>query len=85
MVEAFRLKAATPVSEKASSGRRTEYALQGNGSELAKHVGHQVEIAGSLMPAVAEMQADKSKPAEGTRRVEVTGVKMIASKCPTKP
>jgi len=84
MVNAFTLKDATPVSEKAASGR-TEYALQGNGAELAKHVGHRVEIAGNLMPSVAEAQADKTKPAEGIRRVQVTGVKMIASKCETKP
>ena len=84
MVNAFTLKDATPVGEKASSGP-TEYALQGNGSELAKHVGHRVEIAGSLLPSVAELQANKAKPAEGIRRVQVTGVKMIASKCSTKP
>ena len=84
MVNAFTLKDATSVGEKASSGR-TEYALQGNGSELAKHVGHRVEIAGSLLPSVAELQADKAKPAEGIRRVQVTGVKMIASTCSTKP
>jgi hypothetical protein len=84
MVNAFRLKDATPVSDSAATGR-TEYALQGNGAELAKHVGHQVEIAGSLLPSVAEQQADKAKPAEGIRRVQVTGVKMVASKCSVKP
>ncbi len=84
LVNAFTLKDATPVGEKASSGP-SEYALQGNVSELAKHVGHRVEIAGSLLPSVAELQADKAKPAEGIRRVQVSGVKMIASKCATKP
>jgi hypothetical protein len=84
LVNAFTLKDATPVGEKASSGP-TEYALQGHGSELAKHVGHRVEIAGSLLPSVAELQANKAKPAEGIRRVQVTGVKMIAPKCSTKP
>jgi hypothetical protein len=84
MVNAFTLKDATPVSEKAATGR-TEYALQGQGAELAKHVGHRVEIAGNLMPSVAEVQADKAKPADGIRRVQVTGVKMIASKCGATP
>jgi hypothetical protein len=84
MVDAFTLKDATPVSEKAATGR-SEYVLQGNGAELAKHVGHRVEIAGNLLPSVAETQADKTRPAEGIRRVQVTGVKMIAAKCETKP
>jgi hypothetical protein len=84
MVNAFHLKDATPVGDTAATGR-TEYALQGSASELAKHVGHQVEIAGALMPSVADLQADKSKPAEGIRRLQVTGVKMVASKCAAKP
>jgi hypothetical protein len=84
MVDAFTLKDATPVNEKANTGR-TEYTLQGNTAELAKHVGHRVEIAGNLLPSVAETQTDKAKPAEGIRRVQVTGVKMIASKCAATP
>jgi len=84
LVNAFRLKDATPVGMKESTDR-TEYALQGQGSELAKHVGHRVEIAGTLLPSVAERQADKAKPAEGIRGLQVTGVKMIDAKCATKP
>jgi hypothetical protein len=83
-VDRFTLKDATPVG-KDSSSPRTEYALQGQGSELAKHVGHRVEIAGNLLPSPADLQADKAKPADGIRRMQVTAVKMIASKCPTKP
>lgn len=84
MTGAFTLKDATPVSEKANTGR-TEYVLQGHGAELANHVGHRVEIVGNLLPSVAEMQADKAKPAEGIRRVQVTAIKMIAAKCSATP
>jgi hypothetical protein len=84
LVDAFTLKDATPVNDLANTGR-TEYALQGSAAELAKHVGHRVEIAGSLLPSVAEMQVDKSRPAEGIRRVQVTGVKMIGSECSATP
>jgi len=84
LTDAFQLTDATPVSDKAATGH-TEYVLQGSGSELAKHVGHRVEISGNLLPSAAELQADKKKPAEGIRRVQVTGLKMVASKCETKP
>jgi hypothetical protein len=84
LVNSFHLKDATPVDDKAATGR-TEYVLQGSTSELAKHVGHSVEIAGTLLPSVADLQSDKARAAEGIRRVQVTGVKMVASKCATKP
>ena len=84
MVNAFHLKDATPVGDNAATGR-TEYALQGNGAELAKHVGHRVDIAGTLLPSVADLQADKTKPADGIKRVQVTQVKMVASECAAKP
>jgi hypothetical protein len=84
-IEAFTLKdATTPVGQKKTTGR-TEYALQGSGAELAKHLGHRVEITGSLLPSVAEVQAEKVTAAEGIRRVQVTRVKMIAAKCSATP
>jgi len=84
LVNAFRLKDATPVGVKEANDR-TEYALQGQGSELARHVGHRVEVVGSLLPSVADLQADKARPAEGVPGLKVTSVKMIDSKCPAKP
>src|SRR5712692_6479674 len=84
VVDAFRLTSATVSSGVKDSSDRTEYALQGNGPTRDKHVGHRVEIRGSLLPSVAESQTGKAGPAEGIARVQVTAVKMIATKCSNK-
>jgi len=84
MVDAYRLTNALPGVDGQTAGERTEYALQGNGAELAKHVGHQVEIRGRLLPSVADAQAEKTRPAEGINRFQVTEVKMLGAKCTPK-
>jgi hypothetical protein len=88
MVDAFRLTNATPIIMGAgrrapSSARstRTAYALQGFGQELAAHVGHRVQIIGSLLPSIADSQTEPSTPAEGIRRVQVATIKFIDKNC----
>jgi len=49
------------------------------------HVGHRVEIAGSLMaPLAAKLPAKSAATAEGVRTVEVSSVKMVGTNCSAK-
>ena len=67
---------------KGTPSRQTSYALRGHEQELANHVGHRVEITGSLMPPVAARVDPKAAAtAEGIRSVQVTSVKMIGTDC----
>jgi hypothetical protein len=92
MVDAFRLTNATPIimgagrrapssARSTESSTRTAYALQGSGQELAAHVGHRVQIIGSLLPSIADSQTEPSTPAEGIRRVQVATIKFIDKNC----
>ncbi len=65
---------------------RTTYALRGQEQELAKHLGHRVEISGSLMPPLAaKLPSKDAATAEGVRTVQVTSVKMMGTDCTAKP
>ena len=89
----YELLDATPVggeekpAETATAGTtakpaRTTYALRGQESELAKHVGHRVQIAGGLTPPLTEKLAAKdAKAAETIRTVQVASVKMVGTDC----
>ena len=53
---------------------------------MAKHLGHRVEISGSLMPPLeAKLPSRDAATAEGVRTVQVTSVKMIGTDCTAKP
>jgi hypothetical protein len=83
----YQLVDATPATPPVPAGSaakptRTTYALRGQEAELAKHVGHRVQIAGSLMaPLVAKVPSKAASTADGTRTVQVASVKMVGSNC----
>jgi hypothetical protein len=61
---------------------KTTYALRGHEQELAKHLGHRVEVAGSLAPSLAaKLPAKEAAAAEGVRTVQVSSLKMIGTDC----
>jgi hypothetical protein len=69
----------------ASDVKRTTYALRGNENELAKHVGHRVQITGTaLLPPANKLEPKAAETAEGIRAVQVTGIKMIGMDCSPK-
>lgn len=77
----YHLNDATPVAGDAKN-LKTTYGLRGQEGELAKHVGHRVQITGWLMPPpAAKLPSKTAATADGTRMVQVTAVKMIASNC----
>ena len=77
--------AAAAEAEKSAKPERTTYALRGQEKELAKHLGHRVEIAGSLMPPLErKLPAPAAKTAEGIRTVQVAAVKMVGTDCSSK-
>lgn len=62
----------------------TRYELDGNASELSKHVNHQVEITGTVQSSSASATgAANAAPGStaATPRLKVTSVKMVANKC----
>lgn len=85
----FMLLDAVPVNpqveqtaEKTAKQARTTYALRGREQELAKHVGHRVEITGALMPpAAAKLETKTAATAEGIRAVQVENLKMLGTNC----
>jgi len=88
----YQLLDATPVvadtqpAETATAGTdktdRTTYALRGHEKELAGHMGHRVQITGTLTPPLeAKLPAKDAKTAEGIRTVEVASVKMVGTDC----
>jgi hypothetical protein len=91
----FMLTDATPLTaatsgqgaaqEKAAKPERTSYALRGREPEVAKHVGHRVEITGALMPpAAAKLPSKTAATAEGSRALQVEGIKMLGTDCSPK-
>ena len=83
----FQLLDATPVATPASADpaakpERTSYALLGDEKEFAKHVGHRVQISGTLQsPLAAKLPPKAAATAEGVRAVRVTSLKMIGTNC----
>jgi hypothetical protein len=90
----YQLLDATPIgaeapkpaaADTAKPAARTSYALLGHEQELGKHVGHRVEIGGTLAPPLAaKLPAKTAATAEGTRTIQVTSVKMLGTDCSPK-
>jgi hypothetical protein len=77
----YQLVDATPAVG-AAKPAKTTYALRGQENELAKHVGHRVEVAGALLPPLAaKLPAQAAATAEAVRTVQVKTVKMIGTDC----
>ena len=75
----------------AAAVAKTRYALSVDGSvDLSKHVGHHVQLTGKLLSEQRTSQnasapaptAAKPLPGAAHRTFQVTGLKMIAAKCP---
>jgi hypothetical protein len=86
----YQLLDATPAMPAVPAGTaakptKATYALRGQETELAKHVGHRVQIAGSLMaPLAAKVPPKAAATADGTRTVQVASVKMVGTDCSAK-
>lgn len=77
--------APTPTATSGAKPVRTTYTLRGQEGELAKHLGHRVQIAGSLLPPLeTKLPAPAAKTAEGVRTVQVASVKMMGTDCSVK-
>jgi hypothetical protein len=77
----YQLIDATPVAGD-TKNLKTTYGLRGQENELAKHAGHRIQITGSLMPSpAAKLPSKTAATADGTRTVQVTAIKMIATNC----
>ena len=76
------LKTASPSDTPPAAAMRT-YRLEADDSLLTTHVGHKVEITGTLESAMpsAIVTGDPAPPAAGASKLKVTSVKMIAAAC----
>lgn len=89
----YQLLDATPMPAQAAAKpdpaakpARTTYGLRGQESELAKHLGHRVQIAGTLAPPLAaKLPSRSAATAEGTRTIQVSSLKMVGTDCSPKP
>jgi hypothetical protein len=82
-VTKFILMKATSATDKDAAAART-YRLDADDSLLTTHVGHKVEITGTLESAKpsASVTGDPAPPpAAGASKLKVTSVKMIAAAC----
>lgn len=82
-VTKFILMKATSATDKDATAART-YRLDADDSLLTTHVGHKVEITGTLDSAKpsASVTGDPAPPAAaGASKLKVTSVKMIAAAC----
>jgi hypothetical protein len=81
----YQLVDATP-ADGAAGLVKTTYALRGLEKELAKHVGHRVEISGALLPPLAaKLPAKAAATADAVRTVQVATVKMVGTNCSARP
>lgn len=83
---AFVLNGATPpASERDSRATKgdtlTSYVLEGARSLIEPHVGHQVEVTGTLV----ELPATNSGSSEPRRQLRVSAIKMVATTCAKPP
>jgi hypothetical protein len=80
--DAARLAADKPPAPGGGTTGKTTYALRGQEKELASHVGHRVQIEGSLLPPlVAKVPPKDAATAEGVRTVQVVSVTMLGTGC----
>ena len=79
--------ATTPsASSSSSTAMGNSYVLNGRDSELKNHVGHKVEVTGTV-DAKADMKSSSTAPAStmtANTKLNVTSVKMISSDCSAK-
>jgi hypothetical protein len=75
----------------AASARGTSYVLQGHDADLKSHVGHKIEVTGTIEPkSKASASPDPAAAAPGAPasamndRLTVSSVKMIAAECTAK-
>lgn len=84
LLDATPAQAAAPAAP-AVKPARTTYGLRGQEAELAKHLGHRVQIAGTLAPPLAaKLPSKAAATAEGTRTIQVSSLKMIGTDCSPK-
>ena len=77
----YQLMDATPAAG-GTQPAKTTYALRGQEKELAKHLGHRVEISGALLaPLAAKLPAKAAATADAIRTVQVATVKMLGTDC----
>ena len=83
-------RAAIPPADAGDTGRAEgkiagTYVLEGSKTELAKHIGHKVEVTGILKPAAPA--AATTSPATGAPtpsavpHLQVTAIKMVSASC----
>ena len=81
----YQLNDATPAAG-AAQPAKTTYALRGQEKELAKHLGHRVQITGALLAPLASKLPEKSAATADTiRTVQVTAMKMVGTDCKPRP
>jgi hypothetical protein len=63
---------------------KAEYELVGGGKDLAAHVGHKVEVTGTLVSGKEAAQAEggKAESEAGHEHLRVTSMKHVAATCP---
>jgi hypothetical protein len=73
-----------------ASARGTSYVLDGHAADLKSHVGHRIEVTGTVEPK-SKTSADPATSAPGspassmaTDHLTVSSVKMIAADCAAK-
>lgn len=64
-----------------STAVASEYRLDADDAKLTPHVGHKVEVSGTVEPATSATQAPTASAANAPK-LKVDNVKMIASTCP---
>jgi hypothetical protein len=69
------------VTPSASSATASSYRLDADDSKLNSHVGHRVEISGTLEPASASPAGEPGAASGSAPKLKVDSVKMIASTC----
>jgi len=71
----------------AASARGTSYVLEGRDTELKSHVGHRIEVTGTIepkSPAAATATPGAASPHAMDDRLSVTSIKMVAADCTPK-
>jgi hypothetical protein len=78
-------------AESARSASHTSYALDGSDSDLKKHVGHKIEVTGTIVPPSAASSSATSTTAAASasssmtpERLKVSSVRMISADCSSR-
>ena len=80
----FILTKASSAADASAPAAPKSYRLDAEESTLTAHVGHKVEITGTLDAAkpAAPITGDPAPPAAAGTRLKVASVKMVATSCP---